>query len=64
MKYGIERMSLMWIASGIVMQIIGYFDPDGIGRPVGIAFVAVGIFAIIMDMRDERKKQLNNTTSL
>ena len=63
MKYGIERMSLMWIASGIVMQIIGYFDPDGIGRPVGMAFLAIGIVAIIMDIR-EKKKQLNNTTSL
>ena len=64
MKFGIKGMSLGWILSGIAMQIIGYFSPSDMGTYMGMAFVGVGVFGIIMDMRDEKKKQQNNTTSL
>lgn len=54
----------MWILSGIISQILGVIGNNDTGLYVGMAFVGVGVFGMIMDMRDEKKKQQNNTTSL
>jgi len=59
MKYGIKGLSIGWVLSGLVILIFDTIAHPDQGYPsfMGIVFFIVGIFWVIMDMRDYRKKQ-------
>jgi len=62
-KLGIKGMSIGWGLSGLAMLVMGYFGSN-IGYSMGATFLMICAVAIILDIRDEKKKQQNNTTSL
>ncbi len=60
LKFGIQALSLGWIASGIVTQIISLFTEDSRYQFIGMTMVALGLFFVFMDYRTWKKEKVKN----
>lgn len=57
MKFGLQIISLGWIASGIVTQIISLFSEDRKWLYAGMIMTGLGVFLCYLDYKSWKVEQ-------